>query len=99
MRHSQRKRRDPTRLNLRSMAPVLDPTKRSLEVDNRAKIVSDGYEAANSEQVLFSVDCHSYPALILLRAGFADHGDSNHMQVAVFLFAGCLLHLSFFCRF
>ena len=53
----------------------------------------------NSEQVLFSVDCHSYPALILLRAGFADHGDSNHMQVAVFLFAGCLLHLSFLCRF
>ena len=26
MRHSQRKRRDPARLNLRSMAPVLDPT-------------------------------------------------------------------------
>ena len=26
LRHSQRKRRDPARLNLRSMAPVLDPT-------------------------------------------------------------------------
>src|SRR6516162_9681925 len=26
MRHSQRKRRDPARPNLRSMAPVLDPT-------------------------------------------------------------------------
>ena len=26
MRHSQRKRRDPARLNLRSMAPVLDTT-------------------------------------------------------------------------
>src|SRR6266702_8038482 len=26
MRHSQRKRRDPARLNLRSLAPVLDPT-------------------------------------------------------------------------
>jgi hypothetical protein len=26
LRHSQRKRRDPARLNLQSMAPVLDPT-------------------------------------------------------------------------
>jgi hypothetical protein len=35
----------------------------------------------------------------LLRAGFTDHSDSNHMQVAVSLFAGCLLYLPFLCRF
>ena len=39
------------------------------------------------------------PERVLLRAGFADHSDSNHMQVAVSLFAGCLLHLPFLCRF
>ena len=47
MRHSQRKRRDPARLNLRSMAPVLDPTAQAAcgqvsSVQSTQELLKDG---------------------------------------------------------